>query len=123
VPDPVALPEPSSDGHHGVEPEPVRVSESAREPEPVGAAPDRTAAALVAVPPARPTEVGAPDDARRPAPRRRPQQGQVVPLRPRATTRLKATGELLILVALLGVVVSSLIVAAAVAGNHVLSGL
>ena len=62
-------------------------------------------------------------DGRRPPPRRRPEHGQVVPLRPRATTRLKATGELLVLVAVLGLVVSSIIVAVAVAGNQVLSGL
>ena len=41
----------------------------------------------------------------------------------RATTRLKATGELLVLVTVLGLVVSSIIVALAVAGNQVLSGL
>jgi hypothetical protein len=60
-------------------------------------------------------------DGRRPP--HRGEQGQVVPLRPRATTRLKATGELLVLVAFLGLVVSGIIVALAVAGNQVLSGL
>jgi hypothetical protein len=62
-------------------------------------------------------------DGRVPPPQRRLEQGQVVPLRPRATTRLRATGELLALVAFLGLVVSGIIVALAVAGNQVLSGL
>jgi hypothetical protein len=55
--------------------------------------------------------------------RRRPRQGQVVPLRPRITTRLKATGELVVLVTFLGLVASSIIVALAVAANQALEGL
>lgn len=54
---------------------------------------------------------------------RRPRQGQVVPLRPRITTRLKATGELVVLVMFLGLVTSGIIVALAVAANQVLEGL
>lgn len=54
---------------------------------------------------------------------RRPRQGQVVPLRPRITTRLKATGELVVLVMFLGLVASSIIVALAVAANQALEGL
>jgi hypothetical protein len=120
VPDPMALPDEASDGGRSFEPEAVP------EPEPVGVAadrtPDRTASEVVPVPAARPAGVPL-GDGWRPTPRRRPQEGQVVPLRPRATTRLKATGELLLLVALLGLVVSSIIVAVAVAGSRVLSGL
>jgi hypothetical protein len=72
--------------------------------------------------PAGPVGIVSTGDGRGP-PQRRPEQGKVVPLRPRVTTRLKATGELLVLVAVLGLVVTSVIVALAVAGNQVLSGL
>jgi hypothetical protein len=96
-------------------PEPV-----AFEPEPPTTAPGLPAAEAEERVPPGPigTTTG---DGRRP-PRHR-EHGQVVPLRPRATTRLKATGELLVLLAVLGLVVSSIIVALAVAGNQVLSGL
>ena len=77
----------------------------------------------VAAAAAGPVGVVSPDDGRGPPPQRRLEQGQVVPLRPRATTRLRATGELLVLVAFIGLVVSGIIVALAVAGNQVLSGL
>jgi hypothetical protein len=110
-----AQPEPAA-----FEPEP----ESATfRPESPAVVADPAAAEAVAAPAARPTGVDSPGDGRRPPPERRAQQGLVVPLRPRATTRLKATGELLVLVALLGLIVSSIIVALAVAGNQVLSGL
>lgn len=49
--------------------------------------------------------------------------GQVVPLRPPATTRLKAGGELLVLVTVLGVITSCILVALAVVANQVLSNL
>jgi hypothetical protein len=90
------------------------------EPERAPAAPSPPAAGAAEQVPSDPVGVST-SDWRRPPQRR--EQGQVVPLRPRATTRLKATGELLVLVAVLGLVVSSIIVALAVAGNQVLSGL
>ncbi len=46
-----------------------------------------------------------------------------MPLRPPATTRLKAGGELLVLVTVLGVTASCIIVAIAVAANQALSSL
>jgi hypothetical protein len=46
-----------------------------------------------------------------------------VPLRPPATTRLKASGELLVLVTVLGVITSCIIVALAVVANQALSNL
>jgi hypothetical protein len=46
-----------------------------------------------------------------------------VPLRPPATTRLKAGGELLVLVTVLGVITSCILVALAVVANQVLSNL
>jgi hypothetical protein len=49
--------------------------------------------------------------------------GQVVPLRPPATTRLKAGGELLVLVTVLGVITSCILVALAVVANEALSSL
>src|ERR687897_903952 len=55
-------------------------------------------------------------------PRGRP-PGQVVPLRPPATTRLKAGGELLVLVTVLGVIASCVLVAVAVVANEALSNL
>jgi hypothetical protein len=114
VPDPAALSDQAVERDAGAEPEPVRVGVT-----PASAptsAPIETATAPEAGPARRP------DDGWRP-PRHRRERGQVVPLRPRATTRLKATGELLVLVAVLGLVVSSVIVALAVAANHALSGL
>ena len=111
VPEPVALPDEAADRRARLEAEPVVVGVS---PEPAEA---------VAAPASRTTGVVSSGDGRRPPPRRLPQQGQVVPLRPRATARLKASGELLVLVAVLGLVVSGIIVAVAVVGNQVLSGL
>ena len=111
VPEPVALPDEAADRRATLEAEPVVVGVS---PEPAEA---------VAAPASRTTGVVSSGDGRRPPPRRLPQQGQVVPLRPRATARLKASGELLVLVAVLGLVVSGIIVAVAVVGNQVLSGL
>jgi hypothetical protein len=46
-----------------------------------------------------------------------------VPLRPPATTRLKAGGELLVLVTVLGVIASCVLVAVAVVANEALSNL
>jgi hypothetical protein len=97
------------------EPEPV-----AFEPERAPSAPSPPAVEAAEQVPPGPIGIST-GDGRRPPQRR--EQGQVVPLRPRATTRLKATGELLVLVVVLGLVVSSIIVALAVAGNQVLSGL
>ena len=111
VPEPVTLPDEAADRRARLEAEPVVVGVS---PEPAEA---------VAAPASRTTGVVSSGDGRRPPPRRLPQQGQVVPLRPRATARLKASGELLVLVAVLGLVVSGIIVAVAVVGNQVLSGL
>jgi hypothetical protein len=91
------------------------------EPAPSTATPATTDAVDAAA--AGPVGVVSPGDGRGPPPQRRLEQGQVVPLRPRATTRLRATGELLVLVAFLGLVVSGIIVALAVAGNQVLNGL
>jgi hypothetical protein len=125
VPDPVALPTEAGERDTRAEPEPAAVETNSApapavgEPAPAVAAPDPAVAAAAP----RAAQVVSPGDGQRPPLRRRPRPGQVVPLRPRATTRLKATGELLLLVALLGLVVSSIIVALAVAGNHVLSGL
>jgi hypothetical protein len=110
VPDPVALPDEAADRPAGLEAEPATVAA-------------KPAADAAAAPAGSASGVVSPGDGRRPPPRRWPEQGQVVPLRPRVTTRLKATGELLVLVAFLGLVVSGIIVALAVAGNQVLSGL
>jgi hypothetical protein len=109
-PEPVALPDEAGDRPARFEPEPATVAAN-------------HSAATAAAPASSATGIVPAGDGRRPPPRRWPEQGQVVPLRPRATTRLKATGELLVLVAFLGLVVSSVIVALAVAGNQVLSGL
>jgi hypothetical protein len=49
--------------------------------------------------------------------------GEVVPLRPPATTRLKAGSELLVLVTVLGVITSCILVALAVVANEALSSL
>jgi hypothetical protein len=108
VPDPVALPDEAPGRHGGPEPEPAAVAANPLPAQAVDAAPRATAV------------VSRGDE---PPPTRPPRQGQVVPLRPRATTRLKATGELLVLVAFLGIAVSSISVAIVVAANQVLSGL
>jgi hypothetical protein len=79
-------------------------------------------------PPPRPQGNGSRPAANGPAPARslpprgRP-PGQVVPLRPPATTRLKAGGELLVLVTVLGVIASCVLVAVAVVANEALSNL
>jgi hypothetical protein len=94
------------------------------EPTAIGAAGGvKLVATPVAAPPSDLAPVARRTGGRRARSRRRPRQGQVVPLRPRATTRLKATGELLVLVTFLGLVASSIIVALAVAANQALSGL
>jgi hypothetical protein len=108
VPDPVALHDDAPGPQARPEPEPATVAASSLPAQAIDAAP-------------RATAVVSPGD--EPSPIRRPRQGQVVPLQPRATTRLKATGELLVLVAFLGIAVSSIIVAIVVAANQVLSGL
>jgi hypothetical protein len=118
APSPPALePEPASSAPSppALQPEPV-----AFEPEPATTASGPPAVEAAGQVPPGPIGLST-GHGRRPQERR--EQGQVVPLRPRATTRLKATGELLVLVAVLGLVVSSIIVALAVAGNQVLSGL
>jgi hypothetical protein len=122
VPDPVALPDQGGDRPARVERERVAVAASA-EPEPVEVvARPAPASGTAATTTASTAPVPSPGTGR-PPPRLRPEHGQVVPLRPRATTRLKATGELLVLVAILGLVVSSIIVALAVAANQALNGL
>jgi hypothetical protein len=122
---PVAFePQPASAAANAAafEPEPA-----AFVPHPASVPPDtetaEAAQAVEAAAVARPAGLVPPDDGWDAAPHRRLEQGQVVPLRPRMMTRLKATGELLVLVAFLGLVVTSIVVALAVAGNQVLSGL
>jgi hypothetical protein len=125
-PEPVAVaanpaafePEPAPSAAIPLEAEPAAFES---EPAPPTAIPATTDAVDAAA--AGPVGVVSPGDGRGPPPQRRLEQGQVVPLRPRATTRLRATGELLVLVAFLGLVVSGIIVALAVAGNQVLNGL
>jgi hypothetical protein len=111
-------PEPAPSAAIPLEAEPAAFES---EPAPPTAIPATTDAVDAAA--AGPVGVVSPGDGRGPPPQRRLEQGQVVPLRPRATTRLRATGELLVLVAFLGLVVSGIIVALAVAGNQVLNGL
>jgi hypothetical protein len=123
VPDPVALPDQGGDRAARAERERVTVAASA-EPEPVEVvARPAPASGTAATTTPSTAPVPSPGTGRRPPPRLRAEHGQVVPLRPRATTRLKATGELLVLVAVLGLVVSSIIVALAVAANQALNGL
>jgi hypothetical protein len=124
-PEPAAFePEPASAAANAAafEPDPA-----AFVPQPASVPPDtetaEAAQAVEAAAAARPAGLIPPDDGWDAPPRRRLEQGQVVPLRPRAMTRLKVTGELLVLVAFLGLVVTSIVVALAVAGNQVLSGL
>lgn len=123
VPDPVALPDQAVEG---VLPDQAVEGDAGAEHEPVtvGVAPASAPTTVSTMTTTAPESgLAAPqDDGWRPL-RQRPERGQVVPLRPRATTRLKATGELLVLVAVLGLVVSSVIVALAVAANYALSGL
>jgi hypothetical protein len=87
----------------------------------VGAQPVPWAAATTTA--ERPAPAGGRPGGGPPGPLRRPREGHVVPLRPRITTRLKATAELLVLVMFLGLVASSIIVALAVGINQVLSRL
>jgi hypothetical protein len=131
-PEPPAFePEPASAAANAAafEPEPpaFEPEPAAFVPQPASVPPDtetaEAAQAVEAAAVARPAGLVPPDDGWDAPPHRRLEQGQVVPLRPRAMTRLKATGELLVLVAFLGLVVTSIIVALAVAGNQVLSGL
>ena len=110
-------------------PDPHRTAGSARVPDGPAAWPEPPdQGSALTEPPPRPQGNGSRPAANGPAPARslpprgRP-PGQVVPLRPPATTRLKAGGELLVLVTVLGVIASCVLVAVAVVANEALSNL